>query len=182
MEFKRATSSLAFFAALAALVPANAEQPLTRPTEALYACATETDDTVRLACFDTAVANLKAAENAGEVRTVDVSSIKQIERDSFGFSLPSLTEIFRRDESGKELLSQEVEEVILPIASISVNRVTRKATITLENGQVWEQVDSEELSRSKVRKGKEAKIRKASLGSYLMTINGGAGIRVRRVN
>jgi hypothetical protein len=77
----------------------------------------------------------------------------------------------------------DVEEVDVAISSITVNKVTRKATIRLENGQVWEQVDSEELSRSKVRRGKQANIRKAAMGSFLMVIDGsGTGIRVRRVN
>jgi len=183
MNFQMKAVVLALSAASGATFTAQAETPLPRPTETLYACAAEPDDALRLACFDKAVADLKGAENAGKVKTVDVASIEKIERESFGFALPSLTEIFRRDEAGGKTDSPEVDEVVLPIASISVSRVTKKATITLENGQIWEQVDSEELPRSKVRKGKEATIRKATMGSFLMVINdSGASIRVRRIS
>ena len=161
---------------------AFADTAAPRPTEGIYQCAAIADDTARLACFDKAVADLKTAETAGKVRTVDVATIEKLERESFGFSLPSLSQVFGRNEDAGKPLTQEVDEVTLPIASISVNRVTRKAQITLENGQVWEQIDSEEISRSKIRKAKEATIRKAAFGSFLMTIGGGSGIRVRRVN
>jgi hypothetical protein len=79
-------------------------------------------------------------------------------------------------------MAAPVAEVALAIASISVNKVTGKALIRLENGQVWEQVDSEVVSRSKVRKAKVATIRKAAMGSFLMNLDGGTAIRVRRVN
>ena len=183
MKFLRKALVLAVSAAAAAPLAATAEPALPRPTESLYACAEQTDDTARLACFDKAVADLKSAENTGKVKTVDVASIEKIERESFGFSLPSLSEVFRRDDTSGKSTSAQVDEINLPIASISVSRVTRKATITLENGQIWEQIDSEELPRSKVRKAKQANIRKAAFGSFLMVIDGGgAGIRVRRVN
>lgn len=160
---------------------ASSETPIKRPTEALYACAAELDDAARLACFDRTVADLKAAETAGQVHTVDVASIEKIERDSFGFSLPSLSQIFRGDEASGKSMTPEIEEVELAIASISINKVTKKAVIRLENGQVWEQIDSTELPRSKVRKGKMATIKKASMGSFMMVIDdSGAGIRVRR--
>mgnify|MGYP006950286295 CR=1 FL=1 len=166
----------------AAQLTAFADTPAPRPTEGIYQCAAIADDTARLACFDKAVGDLKTAETAGKVRTVDVATIEKLERESFGFSLPSLSQVFGRNEDAGKPLTQEVDEVTLPIASISVNRVTRKAQITLENGQVWEQIDSEEIPRSKIRKAKEATIRKAAFGSFLMTIGGGSGIRVRRVN
>jgi hypothetical protein len=99
--------------------------------------------------------------------------------------LPSLADVFRRSDSdgtGKPSTEEQIQEVTYAIKSVSVNSTTRKATIRLENGQVWEQIDTDELSRSKVRKAKEATIKRASLGSFLMTIDGGSGIRVRRVN
>lgn len=182
MKFPRAAVGLAISAVISASMAAGAETKTPRPTDTLYVCASETDDTARLACFDKAVADLKAAENAGKVKTVDVASIEKIERESFGFSLPSLTEVFRSEQKDGKSLSKPVEEVELAIASISVNRVTKKALIKLENGQVWEQIDSTELPRSKVRKAKMAAIKKASLGSFMMVIDdSGAGIRVRRI-
>jgi hypothetical protein len=184
MTLKRAAIFLGISATIFGLSAATAQTPpaQARPTDAIYACADKTDDAERLACFDAAVAAFKTAETTGAVKTVDVAAIEKIERDSFGFSLPSLTEIFRREEPGKEAMAAPVAEVALAIASISVNKVTGKALIRLENGQVWEQVDSEVVSRSKVRKAKVATIRKAAMGSFLMGLDGGTAIRVRRVN
>lgn len=182
MKFQRMAVLTGFSLAAGTLCASLADAAPARPTDSIYQCAAITDDTARLACYDKAVADLQTAESAGKVRTVDVATIEKLERESFGFSLPSLSQVFGRSEDAGKPLTQEVDEVTLPIASISVNRVTRKAQITLENGQVWEQIDSEEISRSKIRKAKEATIRKAALGSFLMTIGGGTGIRVRRVN
>lgn len=175
-------SAVTLLMAAGIALPAGAETPMPKPTDPIYACASQTDDALRLACFDKAVADLKAAESTGKVRTVDIASIEKLERDSFGFTLPSLSEMFRRDESSEKAGTEQVAEVVLDIASISVNKVTRKATIKLANGQVWEQIDSEEVSRSKVRKAKVATIRKASIGSFLMNLDGGTAIRVRRIN
>ncbi len=182
MKFQHMAVLTGISFATGTLFSGAAEAAPARPTEGVYQCAAIADDTARLACYDKAVADLQTAESAGKVRTVDVATIEKLERESFGFSLPSLSQVFGRSEDAEKPLTQEVDEVTLPIASISVNRVTRKAQITLENGQVWEQIDSEEISRSKIRKAKEATIRKAALGSFLMTIGGGTGIRVRRVN
>ncbi len=176
-------TALVGLSALIAALAASAETPVARPTDPIYQCAEKADDKERLACFDQAVAALKSAESTGKVRTVDMAAVEKIERESFGFSMPSLTEIFRRDAPESTAAAPEVEKVVLAIKSISVNKVTRRATITLENGQIWEQIDSEELSRSKVRKGKQAVIRKAMMGSFMMTIDdSGTAIRVRRVN
>jgi hypothetical protein len=182
MKLGQIACVLGLSAAMAAPA-AKGETPLPRPTDPIYQCAAITPDADRLACFDKAVADLQSAEASGQVRTVDMAAVEKIERDSFGFSLPSLNEIFRRQEAPGKAPVPDVEEVDVAISSITVNKVTRKATIRLENGQVWEQVDSEELSRSKVRRGKQANIRKAVMGSFLMVIDGsGTGIRVRRVN
>ena len=182
MTLQRAAFFLGISATIFGLSGASAQTPPARPTDAIYACADKSDDAERLACFDAAVAAFKMAETTGAVKTVDLAAIEKIERDSFGFSLPSLTEIFRREEAGKQAMAAPVEEVELAIESISVNKVTGKALVRLENGQVWEQVDSEVVSRSKVRKAKVATIRKAAMGSFLMNLDGGTAIRVRRVN
>lgn len=182
MKLQRVAVLAGLSLAASALPASFAEPMLPRPTDDIYKCAGITEDGARLACFDKAVADLQSAETAGKVRTVDVASIEKLERESFGFSLPSLAQVFGRTEDAGKPLTQEVDEVTLPIASITINRVTHKALITLENGQAWEQIDSEALPRSKIRKAKEATIRKAAFGSFLMTINGGSGIRVRRVN
>ncbi len=110
-----------------------------RPTDAIHASGDNSDDAERHAGFDAAVAAFETAETTGAVKTVEVAAIEKIERDSFGFSLPSLTDIFRLEESGKQAMAAPVEEMELGIASITINTVTREAMIRLENGQVSKQ-------------------------------------------
>ena len=53
-----------------------------------------------------------------------------------------------------------------------------KLVLTLDNGQVWSQVDSSSLH---LRTGDKVRIRRASLGSYLLGTSGSnKTIRVRR--
>ncbi len=47
------------------------------------------------------------------------------------------------------------------------------------DGQVWRQIDSEVFSREP-REGRSATIRKAMLGSYMMSVDGHPGGRVTR--
>lgn len=59
----------------------------------------------------------------------------------------------------------------------------RKTRFFFTNGQVWEQMDGTKVYVPKVRNGiaNEARISKASLGSYFLRINSkGSAIRVRR--
>ena len=56
-----------------------------------------------------------------------------------------------------------------------------KIKIELENGQVWKQVDSTPYRGPKDLKGRSIKITSASLGSFLLKIDGiGGKFRVRR--
>jgi hypothetical protein len=159
---------------------AAAESSAGTPTKALYACAALTDPAARLACYDKEVANLKASEDTGEVRTVAMADVRKIERDAFGLSLPSLPQIFRRDNAQ---IDAPIEKITSNIKSINVHKVTKKITVTLENGQVWQQIDDTQLSRKKQKDAKSAEIRKASLGSFLLVLDGsGSAVRVRRVN
>jgi hypothetical protein len=157
-----------------ATLPALAEDV---STSDVYACKDIATDTERLACYDAAVGRLKAAEEAGEVKTFTRKEVEDVKRDSFGFSIPSLPKLAfgGKDDSGKNK-SDELKEVTFPIASISGKRGALK--ITLENGQVWEQTDTKGVNP---RGQKEARIYQAALGSYKMKLDGGLAFRVERV-
>jgi hypothetical protein len=157
-----------------ATLPALAEDV---STSDVYACKDIATDTERLACYDAAVGRLKAAEEAGEVKTFTRKEVEEVRRDSFGFSIPSLPKLAfgGKDDSGKDT-SDELKEVTFPIASISGKRGALK--ITLENGQVWQQTDTKGVNP---RGQKEARIYQAALGSYKMKLDGGLAFRVERV-
>jgi len=163
--------------------PAFARQAVTNPTDPIYACAAIAEDTARLACFDEAVGTLRTKEEAGLVQTIDVGQIETIEKEAFGFAMPSLPKLFSRSESSdKKAEREEVEEITVAVKSARIQGVTGKAIVTLENGQVWEQTDTTKIQASSMRKAKEARVRKAALGSFMMTVDGGRSFRVKRTS
>lgn len=163
--------------------PALARQATGNPTDPIYACASIPEDAARLACFDEAVAALRTKEEAGLVQTVDVGEIEKIEKEAFGFSFPSLPSIFSRNtDSDSKPKREEVDEIYAAVKSARIQGVTGKAIVVLENGQTWEQTDTAKINASSLRKAKEARVRKAALGSFMMTVDGGRAFRVKRTS
>lgn len=165
---------LSFFAPLTSAQPSS-------PADPVYACRTIPESTERLACFDSAVAVLFEKQQAGQVQTIDSAAIEQIERESFGFALPSLPSLFTRNSSS-DTRRENVSEIMEPVRSARLHNITRKAVITLENGQVWEQIDTTRVSSAALRRASEARIRRAALGSFLISIDGNLAFRARRVS
>lgn len=181
MKFRFLISGIAATSFLAG--PAFARQAPANPTDPIYACAAIPEDAARLACFDDAVAALRTKEEAGIVRTIDVEQIETIEKESFGFSMPSLPGIFSRASSGEKKAEREqIDEISVAIKSARIQGVTGKAIVTLENGQTWEQTDTAKVPASTLKKAKNARVRKAALGSYMMIIDEGRSFRVKRTN
>ncbi|MGP1274464.1 MAG: hypothetical protein ACQRW7_03480 [Caulobacterales bacterium] len=188
------------------------------PLETVIACADIEDGAARLACYDEQVANLRASVRSGELVAVDRPAVEAIERDGFGFSLPSLPRLSlslfagRGDDggsatasagatagasasergiaaaentSGVEVIERgedgQVERVLMTIARadmVSPNQYR----FTMENGQVWTQVDAGRRISTRAVVGGEAEIRRAAMGSFIMRINGeGQTYRVSRV-
>tara|TARA_R110001606_G_scaffold187745_1_gene335335 strand:- start:3782 stop:4483 length:702 start_codon:yes stop_codon:yes gene_type:complete len=85
------TSRLALIAALsgiAVLTPATALAD--DPVAEILACRAIEPIEARLACFDSAAATLASAHSSGDIVTVMREDVEAVERDSFGFSMPSL--------------------------------------------------------------------------------------------
>lgn len=141
----------------------------------VYQCASVTDEAQRLACYDTAVGRLRQAQTSGDLVAVDRAQAQEVEREAFGFSLPSLPRIFgNRGEDGG---APEFAEMQLTIDRVVVRR-DGTATFYMTNGQVWNQIDNENPRNA--RAGGEVTIRRAALGSYLMSLRNGPALRVRR--
>jgi len=158
--------------------PATAQQDQTpQVLDEVYACAEVADEAARLACYDAAVGRLREAQNSGNLVAVDREQAREIERDAFGFSLPSLPRIFGRSGDGGDAI-ETVAEMRLEIASVQRRR-HGPATFTMTNGQVWVQIDDENARNA--REGGSVTIRRASFNSFLMSVDaGGPAIRVRR--
>ncbi len=157
------------FAALIPIMaaPAFAQEALHKK---VYACAQMGDPSQRHSCFDALVPELK---KAGEAEFGAVAAPK-----------PSpLTAPVATAETPKPKAAptpSETEKVSLPVKSMS-RSTDGKLRFTMENGQVWKQIDSTTL-RNIGQAPWTAEIRKASFGSFLLSLNGGRAVRVERVN
>lgn len=141
--------------------------------QGLMDCKGKSDPAERLACYDAAVGAMDVAEKKGDIVVVDREQAKAVRRQAFGFSLPSLA-MFEKGESPEEL-----DQVAL-----KAERVYRggdgKWVFELEGGAVWAQTDTEALFREP-KAGSKVEIRKASMGSYFMNVDGQRAVRARRV-
>lgn len=161
-----------------ALLSASASaqpKPATRAklVQELADCRRITDGAARLACYDQTAASLEQAEAKGDIVVVDRDQARQVRRQAFGFSMPSIS-LFEKGETQEEL-----ENVAGEVAVASVNGAG-KWTIGLKDGAIWVQIDNNELHRTP-KPGNPVRVRQASMGSFIMTINNGGGFRVRRV-
>jgi hypothetical protein len=84
------TSRLAIFAILAGATSPIALAQASDPVEGILACRSIENIEARLECFDAAAVTLATARETGDVLTVTREDVEAVERDSFGFSLPSL--------------------------------------------------------------------------------------------
>ncbi|MFN7179341.1 hypothetical protein [Hyphomonas sp.] len=158
--------------------------PSKAPTENVYACVSISEDSARLACFDAAVAELRTKEQSGQIQTIDVAQIKEIEKEAFGFSMPSLPALFNRSSSSAQAApnAESIEEITAAVKSARIQGVTGRAIVVLENGQTWEQIDTTKLNAMNLRKATQASVRKAALGSFMMKVDGSKAFRVKRVS
>ncbi|MEW5684833.1 MAG: hypothetical protein AB1942_07940 [Pseudomonadota bacterium] len=151
-----------------------AQKPPSRAAivDKLIDCRKITEDAGRLACYDQAAGALETAEAKGDVVIVDREQARQVRRQAFGFSMPSLS-LFEKGETQEEL------ENVAGVLDSARQNTAGKWVIKLQDGAIWTQVDANELHRTP-KSGASVKIRQASMGSFIMSIDGGGGIRVRR--
>ena len=163
------------FAFAVAATGAQAADPASPPPQAVQAaigCRKIADNAQRLACYDKAVDVLGKALDQGQVVAVDHAQVQAVRRQSFGFTLPSLSFLDRGARP------EEINEVVLTVDSAH-QTPDGKWVIGLEGGQIWRQIDTGAFSRDP-KPGAKATIKKAMLGSYMMMIGGHAAVRVHR--
>ena len=158
------------FAAPAPNVTAQRAQQL----QALTECRKVTEPTARLACYDKAAAALDEAEAKGDVVVVNREQARQVRRQAFGFTMPSIT-LFERGEKAEEVAA--TESTIAEAKRLNTGRWQIRLA---DNGGLWVQIDATEIPLDP-KVGDRVKIRKASLGSYQMTIANQREVKVHRV-
>lgn len=139
----------------------------------LVDCRKLSEDTARLACYDQAAAAIDQAEAKGDIVVVDRDQARKVRRQAFGFVLPSLS-LFEKGET-----QEEIENVTGKIASARQD-ASGKWILKLEDGAVWAQVDANELFKTP-KAGMAVRIRRASLGSYMISVDNTRAFRARRV-
>jgi hypothetical protein len=158
-------------ASLAASAPKGPDRATL--VKALSDCRGIADPTERLACFDKAAAALDEAQAKGDVVVVDRKQVHEVKRQAFGFSLNALS-IF--DRAG---VKDTADESITATVKSAYRNASGKWVVTLDSGAVWRQIDDEELSRDP-KPGANVRVRRAVLGSYMMSVEGQPGLRVHR--
>ncbi|MDI1326701.1 MAG: hypothetical protein PSV23_07855 [Brevundimonas sp.] len=166
-------SGLAAAAAIAAL-SGQAAPPQERAgtLSRLTACRAIVDSAARLGCYDAAVSALDSAERQGEVVVMDRAQIGEARRQLFGFEMPALPRLFGADNAAE---IDSIETTLQSASEVADNRWVFR----LADGGVWRQIDSDPI-RHRPRPGDAVRVRKATMGSFLMTVGGSRAVRVRR--
>ncbi len=153
------------------------------PLSGIYACADETADAARLACFDAAVAALRTDEEEGEVAVVTSERIEQVAAESFGrpggADLAAVApRVAAASAARAESIAESPDEVRLTVVKIDEQR-DGKIWLTMENGQVWRQTTG---GRARYRGNGpwQAEITAGAVGGYRLKLDGGRPIRVTR--
>lgn len=169
---------IALFLASTTLASAQDMPEPGSPLGKLYECASITNSTARLSCFDTNVAVIQKKEETKEIVTIDATAAKSIKREAFGFSLPSLPKLglpkLGGTDDGPDVLTFNVK---------SVKKRGGNYVFIMENGQMWKQVSGR---FNYVPKGDlTATIKTGAIGSYRISVSNGKervrGMGVRRI-
>lgn len=177
---KRIALMTTLAATLVCSAPVLAKKDKTEaPPEAyakVAACRQIAADAERLACFDAAMAAFDAALAKNEVYMVDKKQVRETRRSLFGLPLPSFG-LFGDGKDDAEA-ADDVSELVSTIKS--AKRTGDGWQVTIAEGSIWQQVDSNTLALSP-KVGGPVTIRKGALGSYKMSVGKQPAIKVKRI-
>ena len=168
-----AFAGLILFAAPAASAPKKvAEGPPPAQVTELLNCRGIADSGQRLACYDRTAASIGDAVAKRDIVVFDRESVKKTKRGLFGFSIPNLG-LFGDDND-----EVSIKQIDSTIAATSVNR-DGGYIFVLEDNTQWSQVDGKPVALPP-RRGDKAVVKKGTLGSYFLSFDGQAGVKVKR--
>ncbi len=165
--------NLAAIASTAILSGQTAELPQQRPEmlQRLTACRGIADNAARLTCYDAAAGALETAERQGDLVVMDRAQAEGTRRQLFGFDTQALPRLFGGGGADIQAVETTLES--------ATQAADGKWVFRLADGAVWRQVDIERV-RFQNRPGQPVRVRKAALGSFLMTVGDSRAVRVRR--
>jgi len=154
-------------------------QPALTAEEALTKCRQIEEIAERVVCYDKIVDSHFPMESSDSVETITPPELAE------SSAIPDAQSLFgTNDAEAKRIVEislaieqiSEIEAIVTDVRRSS----NKKLTVTLDNGQVWRQLDNQPLP---LKSGEAVIVRKASLGSYLMEKQSGSrSIRVKRAN
>ncbi len=144
---------------------------------ALSECRAMPDAAARLACFDRTADALDTAERQGDLVVMERQQIREARRQLFGFSAPALPSLFSRDSTGADA-DADLDAVETTLLGAGQDH-EGKWTFRLADGSEWRQIDSAPV-RFQNRNGTEVRVRRAALGSFLLTAGKSRAVRVKR--
>lgn len=169
MTNRQICTGIVFASAMSLGAPAIAQERLDLQA-GIAACRDLAATEQRLACYDA----LPVGDASAASVTIDRQGVETLERDAFGFTLPSLSRLF------PALGGESVSRVELTIDRV-VDRGDGSHLFLMSNGQRWLQIEA--MPANNVRAGDAVEIRRGALGSFvLVSPRGGAPHRVRREN
>ena len=162
--------------ALAAGKPSKAQRAAV--LQAIVDCRAMTDTTARLSCYDAAAAKLDEAEAAGQVVVVDREQARQVRKEVFGLQLPSLDIFNLGGGKGAAAKGEDVDRLLA-----TVKQATRQAdgkwVLELDTGAVWRQIEDGYYGKDP-RPGSKVEIKKGSLGSFMLKVDGQQAFKAHR--
>jgi hypothetical protein len=183
---RRLIHSVMLAAALAAAGAAHAAGKVSQAKraavlQAIVDCRALTDTAARLACYDAASAKLDEAEASGQVVVVDREQAKQVRKEVFGLQLPSL-DIFNLGGGGKAASAiakgDDVDRLVATVKQ-AWRQSDGKWIVELDTGAVWRQLEDADIARDP-HPGSKAEIKKASLGSFMLKLDGQPAFKAHR--
>ncbi|WP_294124227.1 hypothetical protein [Sphingomonas sp.] len=151
-----------------------AEGPPPAQVTTLLNCRAITDNAERLACYDKAAAAVSEAVAKRDLVVMDRESVKKTKRGLFGFSIPNLG-IFGDDDD-----EVEIKQIDGTLVSTAFN-ADGGYIFRLADGSRWTQIDSKPFAIPPIN-GDKVVVKKGTLGSYFMAVEGSPGVKVKRLN
>ena len=122
------TSKIAITAVLVSFSVPAAHAQIADPVDSILSCREIASVEARLACFDAAAGTLATAREAGDIVTVTREDVEAVERDSFGFSMPSLPRfrlpIFAGRAAVEERAARNVHDALEGVATEATEDTT----------------------------------------------------------
>jgi hypothetical protein len=165
------TATLPVLLSGAGLAPAKAAE---RTTDALLACANESDDAQRLRCFDAVVVGLRKAPAPVAPAAAAAAAVAPPP----AAPAPTAEQKFGARGDIKPDKHEALSELTGTVTALGT-KPRGELIVTLDNGQVWAEITTS--SKIKLKTGDTVKIERGALGSYSLVAPNGRSSKVSRI-